>query len=176
MDKKQVLERLFDKKIIKILRLLINNPDREFYLREIAKLTKVPPATTFRIVKMLKELELIQEKKNRYLKLYSANQKNLAMFTELLEDKSAALKEFVEFVSKLQGVIQIILHGEEGKDRASIFIIGANSDHEAINAKVVEIKERFAFSIIHTFLSPDQYAQMSSMGLFSGKKVNLFSI
>jgi DNA-binding IclR family transcriptional regulator len=103
MDKKQVLEKLFDKKIIKVLRLLINNPDKEFYLREIGKLTKVSPATTYRIVKTLKELELIQEKKNRYLKLYSANQKNLAMFTELLEDKSAALKEFVEFVSKLQG-------------------------------------------------------------------------
>jgi DNA-binding MarR family transcriptional regulator len=176
MDKKQVLEKLFDRKIIKILRLLINNPEREFYLREIARLTKVAPATTYRIIKTLRELELVQEKKNKYLKLYSANQKNLSMFQDLLEDKSAALREFVEFVSKLQGVKQIILHGEEEKDKASMIIVGEGTGQEQITTKVVEIKERFAFNIIYMFLSPDQYSQMSSMGLFSGKKVILFSM
>lgn len=175
MDKKQVLERLFDRKIIKVLRLLINNPNREFYLREIAKLTKVSPATTFRIVKTLKELELIVEKKNKYLKVYSANQINLAMFAELLEDKSAALREFVEFASKLSGVSQIILHGEEDKDKASIIIVGEGTSSELIPPKVIEIKEKYAFSIIHMFLSPQQYSQMSSMGLITGKRVALFS-
>ncbi len=175
MDKKLVLEKLFDKKMIKVLRLLINNPGREFYLREMSKITKVSPATTYRIVKTLKELELVQEKKNKYLKLYSANQKNLSIFQDLLEDKSAALKEFVEFVSKMQGVKQVILHGDEEKDKASIIIVGEGSSQEQISSKVVEIKERFAFNIIYMFLSPDQYSQMSSMGLFSGKKVVLFS-
>ncbi len=175
MDKKLVLEKLFDKKMIKVLRLLINNPGREFYLREMSKITKVSPATTYRIVKTLKELELVQEKKNKYLKLYSANQKNLSIFQDLLEDKSAALKEFVEFVSKMQGVKQVILHGDEEKDKASIIIVGEGSSQEQISSKVVEIKERFAFNIIYMFLSPDQYSQMSSMGLFSGNKVVLFS-
>lgn len=176
MDKKLVLETLFDKKIIKVLRLLINNPEREFYLREIAKITKVSPATTYRILKSLKQLELVQEKKNKYLKLYSANQKNLAMFSDLLEDKSAAMREFIEFISKVQGVRQTILHGDEEKDKASIIIVGEGANQEYINSKVVEIKERFGFNIIYMFLSPDQYSQMSSMGLFSGKKVVLFSI
>jgi DNA-binding transcriptional ArsR family regulator len=175
MDKKQLIEKLFDKKMIKILRLLINNPEKEFYLREISRQTKVPVATTFRIIKLLKEVELIDEKKNKYLKVYRANQKNISVFSELLEDKSSALREFVDYVSKLSGISQLILHGEEYKDKASIFIIGTNSDHEAINVKAVEIKEKFAFNIIHTFLSQNQYEQMTSMGLFSGKKVNLFS-
>lgn len=176
MDKKLVLEKLFDKKIIKVLRLLINNSGRDFYLREISRLTKVSPATTYRIVKTLKELELVQEKKNKYLKLYSANQKNMAIFQDLLEDKSAALRDFVDAVSKLTGVRQIILHGEEERDKVSIIIVGDGTIQDQINSKVVEIKERFAFNIIYMFLSPDQYNQMSSMGLFSGKKVILFSI
>jgi DNA-binding MarR family transcriptional regulator len=176
MDKKLVLETLFDKKIIKVLRLLINNPEREFYLREIAKLTRVSPATTYRILKTLRQLDLVLEKKNKYLKLYSANQKNLAMFSDLLEDKSAALREFVEFISGVQGVKQTILHGEEDKEKASIIIVGEGANQELINNKIMEIKEKFGFNIIYMFLSPDQYSQMSSMGLFSGKKVILFSI
>ncbi|MGV8169348.1 MAG: winged helix-turn-helix domain-containing protein [Candidatus Nanoarchaeia archaeon] len=175
MDKKKILETLFDKKIIKVLRLLINNPDREFYLREISKLTKVSPATTHRILKSLKELDLVQEKKNRYLKLYTANQKNLAMFSELLEDKSAALREFVETIQVVQGVQQIILHGEGDKDKANVIIVGDEAGKEAVNSKVVEIKERFNFTIIYMLLSPEHYEQMSSMGLFSGKKVILFT-
>jgi DNA-binding MarR family transcriptional regulator len=176
MDKKQILEKLFDKKIIKVLRLLINNPEREFYLREIARLTKVSPATIYRIIKTLKELELVVEKRNKYLKIYSANQKNLSMFVELLEDKSVAMREFVEFMAGISGVKQIILHGEEEKDKANVIIVGVGVSQEQINSKVVEIKERFSFNLIYMFLSPDQYAQMSSMGLFSGKKVILFSI
>jgi hypothetical protein len=46
MDKKRIVEALFDKKIIKILRLFINNPDKTYYLREISRITKVPPAST----------------------------------------------------------------------------------------------------------------------------------
>ncbi|MFA6073707.1 MAG: winged helix-turn-helix domain-containing protein [Candidatus Woesearchaeota archaeon] len=176
MDKKKILETLFDKKIIKVLRLLINNPDKEFFLREISRSAKVSPATTHRILKTLKELELVVEKKNRYLKLYSANQKNLSMFSDLLEDKSAALREFVEFISTVKGVQQVMLHGEEERDKASIIIVGEGSNQESINSKVVELKERFNFTIIYMFLSLDQYSQMSSMGLFSGRKVILFSI
>ncbi|MGV8162749.1 MAG: winged helix-turn-helix domain-containing protein [Candidatus Nanoarchaeia archaeon] len=175
MDKKKILETLFDKKIIKVLRLLINNPTKEFYLREISKLTKVSPATTHRILKTLKDLELINEKKNRYLKLYTANQKNLSMFNELFEDKSAALREFVESASNVQGVQQIILHGEGDKDKANVIIVGDEAGKETVNAKVVEIRERFAFSVIYMLLSPEHYEQMSSMGLFSGKKVILFT-
>jgi len=176
MDKKKVLETLFDRKIIKILRLFINNPAKEFYLREISRMAKVSPATTHRILKSLKELELVLEKKDRYLKLYFANQKNLAMFSELLEDKSAALREFVEVASQVLGIKQILLHGDADKDRASIIIVGEGVNQEMINSKVVELKERFAFTIIYTLLSPDHYDQMSSMGLISGKKVTLYSI
>ncbi len=175
MDKKKVIETLFDKKIVKILRLLVNNQGRDFYLREIARTTKVSPATTYRTLKLLKDLELVEEKKNRYLKVYCSNPKNISMFADLLEDKSAALREFTEFISTVVGINQVILHGDEERERASIIIVGTGVNQELINPKVVELKERFNFSIIYMVLSQDQYDQMVSMGLYSGKKAVLFN-
>jgi DNA-binding transcriptional ArsR family regulator len=176
MDKKRVLETLFDRKMVKILRLLVNNQGREFYLREIARATKVSPATTYRTLKLLKGLEMVEEKKDRYLKVYSAHPKNILMFADLLEDKSAALREFTDFIATVPGVQQAILHGEEEKERASIIIVGIGVSQEMINPKVVEIKGRFNFTIIFMVLSPDQYTQMLNMGLYSGKKTVLFAL
>ncbi len=174
MDKKQIVETLFDKKIIKILRLFVNNQDKEYYLREIARITKVPPATTHRIIKQLLTLELIAESKEKYLKTYMANTTNLKMFSGLLEDKTTALKEFSDFIKQVEGVERAILHGEEEKDRASVLLVGENIDQNIIRDKTLELKEAYKFNIIYLILAPTQYEQMSSMGLYRGRKLILY--
>lgn len=174
MDRKTVVETLFDKKLIKILRLFVNNPDKEYYLREISRVTKVPLASTHRIIKQIKELDLINEKKDKYLKTYSAIPKNLDLFSNFLEDKKTALKEFSEFISGVVGVSMVIQHGEEEKEKASILVVGEDMDQNAIRDKTNEIKEKYKFNIIYLFLSPAQYEQMSSMGLYKGRKLILY--
>ena len=175
MDKKQVLESLFDKKLIKILRLFVNNKKKDYYLREISRITKVPPASTHRIITQLKTLNLIQEKKERYLKTYTANTENLEIFSNLLEDKKTAIKEFTEFIATVEGVERAILHGEGEKDKASILIVGENIDQTALREKTNQIKESYNFNIIYLVLAPTQYEQMSSMGLYPGRKVLLYT-
>ena len=174
MDKKQVVEALFDKKLIRVLRLFINNTDREYYLREISRITKVPLATTHRILKQLKQVELIREHKDKYLKTYSAISENLDIFSSLLEDKKSAIKEFSQFMATVPGVIRVILHGEEEKDKASILVVGENLDQTSIREKTNEIKDRYKFNIIYLLLEPNQYDQMSSMGLYRGRKLLLY--
>jgi len=175
MDKKRVIESLFDKKIIKILRLFINNSDRAYYLREIARITKVPPASVHRIIAQLKELELIIETKDKYLKTYVADSKNLEIFSGLLEDKKTAIKEFTEFISSMQGVNMVLLHGEEEKDKASILVVGEGLDQTSIRDKTNDIKDKYRFNIIYLVLAPSQYEQMLSMGLYRGRKIILYS-
>jgi len=175
MDKKQVIETLFDKKVIKVLSLFINNPSEEYYLREIAKITKVPPASVYRILKMMLHLELLLEYKTKHLKTYVLNQKNSSFLIDLLEDKKSAIQEFKEFISSVSGVDMVVLHGREEKDKASILVIGQNPDIDAIRVKIVEIKEKYNFNIIHLVLSSEQYSQMLSMGLYPGQKIVLFS-
>jgi len=174
MDKKRVVETLFDKKIIKILRLFINNPDKAYYLREISRMTKVSPASAHRIIAQLKGLELINETKDRYLKTYAADPKNLEMFSGLLEDKKSAIKEFTDFISTVTGVNRVILHGDEERDKASILVVGEGLDQNIIRDKTNDIKERYKFNIIYLILAPSQYDQMLSMGLYRGRKVVLY--
>ncbi len=173
MDKRKVLETLFDPKVIRVLRLFINNPSKEYYLREVSRLAKVPPATAYRIIKTMKELELLHEEKTKHLKTYYLNQRNAAMFFDLLEDKRSALKEFVEFIRSVEGVERVIQHGDDSENKASILVVGVDIDQESVRAKVVDIKERYGFTIIYLILAPEQYKQMLSMGLYSGRKITL---
>lgn len=175
MEKRKVVETLFDQKIIRVLRLFINNPTQKYYLREVAKVAKVPAATTYRIIKTMKELELIDEEKIKHLKLYTLNEKNAAPFFELLEDKRSALQEFSDFISGVEGVQLVVLHGKEEKDKASVLIVGINIGNEVIREKVVELRQKYNFNLIYLVLDPSQYDQMVSMGLYPGKKIQLFS-
>ena len=175
VDKKKILEALFDKKIIKILRLFVNNPEKKYYLREISRTVKVSPASTYRILLQIKTLELVNETKDKYLKTYSVNKNNMSFFSDLLEDKKSALQEFIDVVSILSGLKMIIMHGSEEKDKASLLIVGQDVDQEVIRNKAFEIKEKYSFNIIYMVLSQIQYEQMVSMGLYPGKKIILYS-
>ncbi|MCF7871466.1 helix-turn-helix domain-containing protein [Candidatus Woesearchaeota archaeon] len=175
MDKKDILESLFDKKMIKVLKLFINNSSDEYYLREIAKLTRVPPATVHRILGTLLKLDLISEIRVKHLKTYRFNPENSAFLIDLLEDKTSAIQEFIQFISGVLGVQMAVLHGKEEKDKASILIMGDDIDKDSIREKIVDIKQKYKFNIIHLVLLPEQYEQMVSMGLYPGQKKILFS-
>jgi ACT domain-containing protein len=132
-------------------------------------------ATTFRILKKLKELGVVDEHIIKKTKLYALSKnKNTQVLTSLLEEKKSILDEFVEAVSKLAGVEMIVLHGEATNEKANILIIGTGVDHKAAKDKVGEIKEKYNFNIIELALEPGQFNQMFSMGLFPGKKVILW--
>ncbi|MCF7865976.1 helix-turn-helix domain-containing protein [Candidatus Woesearchaeota archaeon] len=174
MEKKEILENLFDKKIIKVLKLFINNPSEDYYLREIAKLTRVAPASVHRILKTLMSADIIREEKNKHLKTYWFNSNNSKFLIDLLEDKTSAIQEFTQFISSVSGVQMAVMHGREEKDKASILIMGDELDKDSIREKVVDIKQRYKFNIIYLVLLPDQYEQMVSMGLYPGQKKILY--
>lgn len=175
MPVKNIIEELFDKKILSILKLFLFDETDQFYLREISKKAGVPVATTFRIIKKLKEVGIINEKIIKKTKLYSLRQsKDAKLLAELLEEKKTFIGEFVDYVSQLQGVEMIIMHGEKSKDKANIIVIGAAVDSKAVKAKVSEIKEKYKFNIIEYVLDPGVFNQMSQGGLISGKKVILW--
>jgi hypothetical protein len=172
---KNILEEFFDRKELAILKLFLFDGTDKFYLREIAKKAKVPNATTFRIVKKLKAIGVIEETLIKKTKLYSLNQnKSTKLLSELFEEKKTILDEFIETASLLEGVLMIVSHGEEQKDRASLFIIGENVDNKAVKDKVGEIKEKYNFSIIELVLSPEQFNQMNMTNLIPEKRTILW--
>jgi hypothetical protein len=172
---KNIVEEFFDKKTLAILKLFLFDSTDRFYLREISKKARVPVATTFRIVKKLKQLGIVDEHVIKKTKLYALSKnKNTQALASLLEEKKSIIDEFIETVSKLVGVEMIVQHGEATNEKANILIIGSGVDHKVAKDKVGEIKEKFGFNIIELVLEPGQFNQMSSMGLFPGKKIILW--
>ncbi|MFH0870635.1 MAG: hypothetical protein V1866_06295 [archaeon] len=175
MVSRNILDDFFDRKELAILKLFLYDDTDKFYLREIAKKTKVPVATTFRIVKKFKQIGVIEEIHIKKTKLYSLSQnKNTKLLSELFEEKRTILEEFVETVSQLAGAVMILMHGEEEKDKTNIIVLGTGIDTKTIKDKVGEIKEKYNFNIIELVLEPAQFTQMSSMNLFPNKKTILW--
>lgn len=60
-------------KELNIIRIFFDYPTREFNVREVARILKIAPATASKELKGLAKLGLLKERKERILKLYSAN-------------------------------------------------------------------------------------------------------
>jgi hypothetical protein len=175
MASKNILDEFFDKKELAVLKLFLFDEIDKFYLREISKKTRVPVATTFRIVNKFKAIGIIDETVIKKTKLYSlAINKNTKILSELFEEKKTILEEFIETISALAGVQMIVGHGEEAKDKANIIIIGADIDMKTVKEKIGEIKDKYNFSILELVLSPEQFNQMSISGLIRDKKTILW--
>jgi predicted transcriptional regulator len=170
-----VLTELFDKKILNILNILINDKSEGMYLGELAKAANVAPATTYRILNKLVKIELIDEIKIKKLKLYKFKRSGKSDFLyRLFKREAQVLKIFIEKIKALPGVQALVLHGEEAKDRANVLLIGNNIETGKIKEICAEINEAYNFVISPLTLTAEQYDAMSKMGLYSGKKSILF--
>lgn len=171
MEPGKLLEELFDKKTLSILRCLSKNKEQEYYLRELAKAARVPPATTLRILKRLVDLNVVGQRQIKRMKLYRYSGSKEAKFVEqLVEVRRGAVEEFVELSRHIPGIEQLILHGQRQKDRANFLIIGEGVATQPLVEAVAKIKEQYKFSIIYLILGREQYLQMVEMGLYSGDR------
>ena len=171
MHDENLLENLFDDKALKILRLFIDDKDKEFYLREISKEVKVPVSSTFRIVNKLVDLNIIDQIMVKKFKLYRlARNENSEYLTKVLREKKRAIEEFVQKITKFGFVDDIILHGKEEKGKASLLLIGEKIETGEVKMLCGQIKEKYNFNILTVPLTREQFEQMSSMDLFPRDK------
>ncbi|MBR9699972.1 hypothetical protein GOV09_05940 [Candidatus Woesearchaeota archaeon] len=171
----KLLEELFDKKILQVIKFFLSNKDKEFYLQEIANHVHVPIATVFRIIKKLKTLGLVQEIRIKKFKLYRCSKNDNVEFLEgFMKEGRRILDNFVQMAAQMPSVEQIILHGKEQEDKANILLIGRSIDHNAVKRLCAAIKEQYHFTVTALSLEQVQYEQMSAMGLYAGSKRSLF--
>lgn len=176
METVEILEQLFDTKMLAVLKHFINNEKKQFYLREVAKSTRLPPATTYRILGKLIKLNILKKEEIKNLKLYHLEDNKKTEFLKaVLKIEKRVIDSFVDSVKVLPGVKSIILHGKEQKDRANLLLIGTDIDGNEVKRLCAEIKEKYSFTVSSLSLTEAQYEQMSSMGLFSGDKVELYA-
>lgn len=175
MESQKILEALFDKKILVILKLFLKKKEQQFYLKEVSKQTKVSLASTYRILIKLTELEILERTKIKHLKIYKLAENEKTKYLEaVFEEKKTILDEFIEQVNSISGIKTIISYGREEKDKANLLIIGDSVDNSPIRENIVKIKEKYNFTITHLVLTESQFQQMAAMNLYPGKKDILF--
>ena len=113
VGKKEIISKLIEQKISKVLTVIINNP-KAFYLKELSVKAGVPIASTYRILQKLEKLNLVQVIKISKFKLYTFSSSEDANFlSSLFIERQNALDIFVSRAKQNISVESIIFQGEE---------------------------------------------------------------
>jgi Fe2+ or Zn2+ uptake regulation protein len=175
MSKQQLMRQLFDEKILNVLDVFLKNKESQLFLREISQQSKVSLTSCYRIVRKLVKLKIVKELKVSRFEVYQYYDSEDNKFLEaLIIEEQNYVDEFVRKIKDIPGILQIILHGIETKDRANILVIGNGVDADLFKPIVSDFKTNKKFTVSLLSLGPDQYAQMTDMGLYSGKKKVLY--
>jgi hypothetical protein len=179
MAELSLIENLIDKKILKVLQVFFDDEEKEFYSLEVSKRSGVAPASTFRCLKFLTSVGIIDIIIVNKFKFYKVKKdKDTDMLKSLIKKDKRALDLFVEKIREIAGIKQIVQHGNETKDKADLLLIGDNIDAAFVKSIAFEIKEKYGFTISWMTLSMEQYEQMlgmgQSMGLATETKRSLF--
>ncbi len=169
MVRKEVLQSLIDFKKIAILEILLNAHE-EMFLKEISQKSKVPLASTFRILQGLVGQGLLHKRKWKTSTIYSCVQnEKIDVLKELFSDEYDGVSGFVQLVGDLAGVQSIISHGTPRKGKANLLVIGENLDGVQLEEASQKVREK-GFDLTYLPVTRKQYEQMSKMGLYQGEK------
>ncbi|MEM1988773.1 MAG: hypothetical protein QXS41_02970 [Candidatus Woesearchaeota archaeon] len=169
----EALIKLIDNKIVEILKVLIKNQNNKMRITDISHESKVPIASTFRILKKLEKLEIVKVEEINKLKLFSlAENKTTAFIKSIIKLMPSGLEYFLNKIKELPNVQQVILQGPEKENSVNLILLGYNIDNEFIRKLVQEIYNKYKYNIIYLILTKEQYEQMKAIGLYgSSQKV-----
>jgi len=140
-------EHMFDKVNItplgmQILIFLARNPDKQFYIREIAKIMNKSVGGTHKTLKSLKEMDFIKENKSGKNIYYHINQMNPSVNNFKI---FITINELKILVDKLKEISEkIILFGScsTGEDtyESDIDLLVITNEKEKVNKKIINTK------------------------------------
>ena len=166
---KGVLKSLLDHKKAAVLRVVLST-NEEMYLSEIAELSGVSTASTFRILRELVDLEILEKKEWKTSKIYSSLKNPKVDFLKgLFADEYDGLQDFVKAMEDVKGISQIILHGKQKQGKANVLLIGQHIEVGKVDVVAKAIAKK-GFEISYLTLGMNQYTQMAKMGLYSEEK------
>jgi predicted transcriptional regulator with HTH domain len=177
-----MLKSLFSSSIrADLLSLLLNSPDEQFYIREIAKLLRKNPSGIKRELDKLEEMGIVTSEKIVNLKYFQAN-KESPLFSELknLITKSLGLPGALKAVLRASGAKAAFLYGPyaEGQDESTVdmFVIGASP---SLARELKNLEKRFDQKIDCTVIDEEEYRLKKKKGdanlkkVLSGKRITL---
>jgi hypothetical protein len=177
-----MLKNLFSSTIrADVLSLLLNSPDEQFYIREIATLLRKNPSGIKRELDNLETMGIVTSERIVNLKYFQAN-KESPLFSELknLITKSLGLPGALKAVLRASGAKAAFLYGPyaEGDDvdAVDLFVIGASS---SLTKELKDLEKRFGQKLSCSMMDEEEYRVKKKKGdanlkrLLSGKRVTL---
>ncbi|OHE55949.1 MAG: hypothetical protein A2027_04485 [Thermodesulfovibrio sp. RBG_19FT_COMBO_41_18] len=177
-----MLKSLFSSSIrADVLSLLLNSPDEQFYIREIAKLLRKNPSGVKRELDNLEKMGIVTSEKIVNLKYFQAN-KDSPLFSELknLITKSLGLPGALKAVLRASGAKAASIYGPyaEGNDVDSVdlFVIGALP---SLAKELKDLERRFDQKIDCIMMDEDEYRlkkkkrDSNLKKILSGKRITL---
>ncbi len=147
-----------------VLRLILMNPDRTFYIREIARLTGEPLNAVRRELGYLEKAELVKSHREGTLKHYSVN-KEFPFYTELKKIIYATVGLGDYLTAKLPNPEQIelafiygsVARGEEtANSDIDLFVVG-DIDEAVLHNLVSQIERDTGRSINYTLMARKEF-------------------
>jgi predicted transcriptional regulator with HTH domain len=157
-----------------VLSLLLNSPDEQFYIREIAKLLRKNPSGVKKELDNLEKMDIVNSEKIANLKYFRANRES-PLYSELknLITKSLGLPGALKAVLRASGAKAAFLFGPyaEGDNLGivNLFVIGAATS-PAKDLK--DIEKRFDQKINWTIMDEDEYRLKKKKGDANLKKIS----
>jgi len=149
-----------------LLKLFLTNPNRAFYVREIAKLTGEPLNAVRRELGYLEKAGLVRSRREGNLKLYSVV-KEFPFYSELkrIIYSTIGLGDYLK--AKLQDSKQIelaFIYGSVAKDEETaksdidLLVVG-NVDEEELHELVSEVESDIGRSVNYTLMSKTEFSR-----------------
>ena len=164
----KVLRELFDEKIIKIIRLFLESPNKEFYLTEISNKASVNISTTSRILKNLSQSDFIETTIMGKAKFYqlAKNRKTQILRRFLKKNEVDPVDRFIDKIKEFSRLKKVVLE-TRNKDKAKVLIIGEFFPENRLRRICQEIKDQFGFTINFIRISEGQFEGLKEIKNYS---------
>lgn len=166
----KIFKGLFDDKVMRILNIFVKNPEKQYYLSEVSRLSEVNPASTFRILNRLVAQDFLKVVLVGRVRMYQLAKGDKAKtLTELA--KKEENKPLDYFISRIKEKnIEKVIEDSSDNFGAKLMLIGDFENKEIENI-CDEIFNKYDFKIEFVKLSREQFELMSKFKSFKDKKV-----
>ena len=167
-----VLAGLLDDKLIRVISVFMKNPEKKFYLSEVARKADVNTATTFRILNKIVAEGIVKATVIGKVRTYQLSKgERVQSLSEILKkEDSDMLDKFCERVKTFQRV-RLILLDSRSSNEAKLIIVGDFPSRDAIERIAKEIFEAHGFKINFVEINVQQYKDMKMLGMIGNKKI-----
>ena len=165
IERIQILEKIFDKKTVRIVKELLDNPTI-FYLRDISKKTKVSLATTYRIIQKLADANLVEKQKIGKFIQYKVKKGNTyeELFALINGKDIDPISLFKSKIKEKYNANFKIYNTKDGK----IFLISNSIDKITEIIQSIEEETQTKLNILK--VTEEQFKQMRMMSLIKEGK------